>query len=74
MVCWGSPFFKMNKPYPRLGGEDDLMIVGLDVHKRVCYGTVMDEKGKVAKQARFTNDLEGLEAFMEGLDMATVAM
>jgi len=50
------------------------MYVGLDVHKNVCYGTVMDEKGKVAKQARFTNDLEGVEVFMEGLDEALVAM
>jgi len=49
------------------------MYVGLDVHKNVCYGTVMDEKGKVAKQAKFTNDLEGVEAFMEGLDEAQVA-
>ena len=43
-----------------------MMYVGLDVHKNVCYGTVMNEKGKVAKQAKFTNDLEGVEAFMEG--------
>ena len=35
-----------------------MMIVGLDVHKKVCYGTVMDEKGTVLKQAKFTNDHE----------------
>lgn len=29
------------------------MYVGLDVHKQVCYGTVMDEKGKEVKQAKF---------------------
>jgi len=51
-----------------------LMYVGLDVHKQVCYGTVMDEKGKVVKQAKFTNDLEALDEFMEGLDEALVAM
>ena len=34
----------------------------------------MDEKGKVAKQAKFTNDPEGVEAFMEGLTEAQVAM
>ena len=51
-----------------------MMYVGLDVHKNVCYGTVMDEKGKVAKQTKFTNDPEGVEAFMEGLDAAQVAM
>ncbi len=37
-----------------------MMYVGLNVHKNVCYGTIMDEKGKVAKQVRFTNDPEGL--------------
>jgi ribosomal protein L37E len=56
------------------GGRNDLMYVGLDVHKNVCYGTVIDEKGKVAKQDRFTNDPEGVEAFIEGLTEAQVAM
>ena len=51
-----------------------MMYVGLDVHKHVCYGTVMNEKGKVVKQAKFSNDLEGLEEFMEGFDEAVVAM
>ena len=41
-----------------------MMYVGLDVHKNVCYGTVMDEKGKVAKQTKFTNDPEGVKAFI----------
>ena len=50
------------------------MYVGLDVHKKICYGTVMDEKGKVVKQAKFTNDHEALDEFMEGLDEALVAM
>ena len=51
-----------------------MMYIGLDVHKQVCYGTVMDEKGKMVKQAKFTNAPEGLEGFMEGLDEAQVAM
>lgn len=51
-----------------------MMYVGLDVHKRVCYGTVMDEKGKIVKQDKFTNDLEALDEFMEDLDEALVAM
>jgi len=38
-----------------------LMYVGLDVHKKVCYGTVIDEKGTVVKQAKFTNDHEALD-------------
>lgn len=50
------------------------MYVGLDVHKRVCYGSVMDEEGKVLKQARFSNDPEGLEEFMDGVEEALVAM
>ncbi len=40
------------------------MIVGLDVHKRVCYGTVRDDKGVAVKLAKFNNALEGLEGFM----------
>ena len=50
------------------------MYVGLDIHKKVCYGTVMDEKGKVVKQAKFTNDSESLEEFMQDLDQAMVVM
>jgi hypothetical protein len=34
----------------------------------------MDEKRRVTKQARFTNDPEGLEEFMEGFDEALGAM
>jgi len=34
--------------------------VGLDVHKRVCYRTIMDEDGQVVKHGRFSNDPEGL--------------
>ena len=51
-----------------------MMYVGLDVHKRVCYGTVMDEEGRVLKQARFSNDPEGLEEFMDGVEEALIAM
>ena len=51
-----------------------MMYVELDVHKRVCYGTVIDEKGKVVKQTKFINTPEGLEEFMEDVDMALVAI
>jgi len=74
VACWNSPSFKWNEPYPRSGGERDLMYVGLDVHKRVCYSTVKDEKGKVVKQVKFINAPKGLEEFMEDVDMALVAM
>jgi transposase len=50
------------------------MYVGLDVHKRVCYGTVMDEKGQIVKRGKFSNDPQGLEEFMEGIDEALVAV
>ena len=50
------------------------MYVGLDVHKRVRYGTVLDEKGKVVKQTKFTNTPQGLEEFMEDFDGVQVAM
>jgi transposase len=50
------------------------MYVGLDIHKKVCYGTVMDEKGTVVKQAKFDNDHEALDEFMEGLEEARVVM
>ena len=51
-----------------------MMYIGLDVHKRVCYGTVMDEKGQIVKRGKFSNDPQGLEEFMEGIDEALVAM
>lgn len=51
-----------------------MMYVGLDVHKRVCYGTVMDGEGRVVKRGRFSNDPEGLEEFMEGIEEALVAL
>lgn len=29
---------------------------GLDVHRRVCYGTMMDDEGRIVRQGRFSND------------------
>lgn len=51
-----------------------MMYVGLDVHKKVCYGTVMTHKGEVVKSGRFPNDVEGIKEFMEGLEEEVVAM
>ena len=48
------------------GGETVLMHVGLDVHKKVCYGTVMDENGTVVRQGKFSNDSDTLYDFMDG--------
>jgi hypothetical protein len=36
-------------------GEDGFMYVGLDVHKRVCYGAVMTGDREVMKRVRFSN-------------------
>jgi len=55
-------------------GERDLMYVGLNFHKRVCYGTMTDRDDRVVKQGRFGNDLDGLEEFMDGVVEALVAM
>jgi transposase len=51
-----------------------LMYVGLDVHKKVCYGTVMDENGEIVRQGKFSNDFEALYDFMDGLEGASVVM
>ena len=50
------------------------MYVGLDVHKKVCYGTVMDENGEIVRQGKFSNDFEALYSFMDGLEGASVVM
>jgi len=50
------------------------MYVGLDVHKNICYGTIMTREGEVMKRDKFSNTPEGLEEFMDGLEEALVAM
>ena len=49
------------------------MYVGLNVHKRFYYGTMMDRKGLVVKLNKFSNEPEGLEEFMDGVEEALVA-
>jgi len=51
-----------------------LMYVGLDVHKRVCHGTVMDKEGHVVKRERFSNDPVSLRSFMKDIGEAKVVM
>ena len=51
-----------------------MIYVGLDVHKRTCYGTVTDDEGHIVKSGRFSNDSEGISEFMEGLEEAQIAM
>ena len=50
------------------------MYVGLDVHRRMCYGTVTDGEGRVLRRGRFSSDPEGLKGFMEDMDEAMIAM
>lgn len=50
------------------------MYVGLDVHKRFCYGTIMNEKGEIVKDGKFGKDPQSLKEFMEGVDEATVVL
>ena len=50
------------------------MYVGLDVHKRVCHGTVMDEEGHVVKREHFSNDRGSLSSFMKDIGEAKVVM
>jgi transposase len=51
-----------------------MMYVGLDVHKKMCYGTVMDEEGNIVKQAKFSNDHKDLTLFMKGLRQTKIVM
>ena len=51
-----------------------MMYVGLDVHKRTCYGTATDDEGRIVKSGKFSSNPEGLNSFMDGLDEAQVAM
>jgi transposase len=50
------------------------MYVGLDVHKKVCYGTLMSEGGEIVREGKFSKDPRCLEEFMENIDEATVVM
>lgn len=51
------------------------MYVGLDVHKRYCYATVLDGKGRVVSQGRFLSTIEELDQFLAEMDgPAQVAM
>jgi len=50
------------------------MYIGLDVHKRLCYGTVTDDQGRIVRSGKFSSNPEGLKEFMDGLEKAQVAM
>jgi hypothetical protein len=50
------------------------MYVGLDVHKRTCHATVIDESGEIVKEARFRNLRTEFEYFFKDIDNAKIAM
>jgi transposase len=39
---------------------------GVDYHKKYSHGTVMNEKGKILKQGRFSNHRESVGQFLDG--------
>lgn len=51
-----------------------MMYVGLDVHKRACYGTITDQEGTIYKQGKFASSPEGVTTFIEDIDEASIAM
>jgi len=51
-----------------------MLYAGLDVHKKHCFGTVLDEKGKKVKEAKFPNTQEGLKVFFNGLEDVKVVI
>ena len=48
--------------------------VGLDVHKRTCHATAMNEHGEILKEGRFLTKREEFEYFFRDIDDAKVAM
>lgn len=44
------------------------MYVGLDVHKKYCFATVLDQEGNLVTQQRFLNSDEELDRFVQLLD------
>jgi transposase len=39
---------------------------GVDYHKKYSHGTIMNEKGKIIKQGRFSNHRESVDKFLDG--------
>jgi transposase len=48
------------KPTNRSRGEVEMAVyVGIDVHKRFCQAGLMDEPGRIQRELKFENTLEG---------------
>ncbi len=44
------------------------MYVGIDVHKRFCYATMLDEKGKKMDELRFLNTEDGFDELIDRVE------
>ena len=40
--------------------------IGLDLHLKSIYGTIIDENGELIKKGRFKSSLDDLRSFLEG--------
>ena len=49
-------------------------MLGWDVHKSFCHGTMMNEEGKVVKRGKFSSDPRCLKEFMDRVKEATVVL
>jgi len=48
--------------------------VGIDYHKKISYGTMMDERGKIVRQGMIKNSGGGIRSFFDGLDDEVIAV
>ena len=51
-----------------------LMYVGLDLHLKTSYGTVMRGDGVIVKQGRFPTSEDNLREFLSGIGEARIAL
>ena len=48
------------KPTTKNGSEVEMAVyVGIDVHKKYCHAALMDESGRIQRELRFDNTLQG---------------
>ena len=51
-----------------------MLYVGIDLHKEKVYGVVIDEKGNVIKEGKFSNTKEEFQKFLKGIKNAIMAI
>ena len=52
----------------------ELRYVGLDLHMKNTFGTIMDGGGVVLRQGKFPTTEDDLRSFLEGVDEARIAL